>query len=94
MLPPTNLKFKRNWKNYCPVKLNERLKCKLDNVNFNWNDLSVQGHWNELEHLLIGITDELAPLICYKVNDNPRRNMLPSSVKKQDQHEKKTHKIG
>ena len=50
-----NIVFKRNWKNYCPLTVNQNIKESIESSNINWNELSVQEHWNRLGNILIVI---------------------------------------
>ena len=64
--PPPTTTLRRNWYNYSPQLLNERLSA----MNLNFDDTSVQELWNSLENVLISVIDELAPLTVYS-NDKP-----------------------
>ena len=50
--------FRRNWKNYTPIKLANLLHKTDWQINFD----SVQAYWNAFESKLIEITDKIAPL--------------------------------
>jgi hypothetical protein len=66
---------KRRLVNYYKFKLTER----LSKVDWNINDDSVQGFWNQFENKLLGVVDDLVPLQVlrngYECNKKPPQHI-------------------
>ena len=58
---PAGISWKRDWRLYDK----ESLCRKLFLLNWNFTSDSVQAYWNELENQLIGVIDDLAPLVMF-----------------------------
>ena len=76
-----NYIFKRNWKNFSSEILIEKLLVSFESVTFDWRDLNVQEHWNQLENLIVTIVDELAPLVPFVDNAVIKSKKVPPFVK-------------
>ncbi len=80
----------RNWNKYSTVNLNTKLSCELNLNTSEFEQMSVQDHWNTLENALINTIDEIAPLFypnqevknskklspCIKNKVNKRKRLL------------------
>ena len=78
---PAQNVYKISWKNYTPEILKIKLSDSLESAKFEWHSLNVQEHWNQLENLIINVTDELAPLTQYDENTCPKNKKVPPHVK-------------
>ena len=76
-----NYIFKRNWKNFSSEILIEKLLVSFESVTFDWRDLNVQEHWNQLENLVVNIVDDLAPLVPVDDNAVIKNKKVPPFVK-------------
>ena len=77
----SNFVLKRDWKNFCNVKLNQKLQDSFESTNISWQNLNVQEHWNCLENILLKIIDELSPLKYVDQNSNTKVKTIHPLIK-------------
>ena len=59
----SKITIKRTWKNYTPSVAAEAVLSNLNVISNQFDNLSVQEQWNQLEHVMIESADLVAPLV-------------------------------
>ena len=68
-----SISFRRDWSEYTKDKIVHALSA----YNLNWEIPDVQCFWNKLEEILIGCTDDLAPMTEYLDNVSSKSQITP-----------------
>ena len=72
---PAGISWRRDWRLYD----RESLCGKLSLLNWNFTSDSVQAYWDELENQLVGVIDDLAPVVMF--SNKEVKSLTPQYIK-------------